>query len=211
MASVQIQKQTIVKFVRDERINDKIKTISDLPYIKLHGCITVINDEKIPLILTIDHYVTHKKNRIRLFERLNDLAKQHSFLFVGHSLEDSDIREILLNIGSDMTVRMRSYIVAPDVKPAMERFWGTKKITTINCRFSEFMEELERKIDVTSIPDGKTKNIKENAEHPIFKRLLSSQNKPSEILINFISNDATFPDKTFCKLNPSRQKTFIKV
>lgn len=203
-------KQTCVKFVRDERINDKIKTVSDLPFIKLHGCITVINDEKLPLILTIDQYVTHKKNRTRLFERINDLARQHSFLFIGHSLEDSDIREILLNLGSDLTSRMRSYIVAPDVKPAMERFWGTKKITTLNCKFSEFMEELEKKIDVTSIPDGNSMNINENTGHPLLKKVFSSQNKPSEILINFISNDILYPDKDFMQVEPLSANEFYK-
>jgi hypothetical protein len=186
-------KQTLVKFIKDERINDKIKTINDLPYIKLHGCITVINDGKLPLILTIDQYVTHKKNRLRLFERVNDLAKQHTFIFAGHSLEDSDIREVLLNLGDDLTARMRSYIIAPDVKPAMERFWGTKKITTLNCKFSEFIEELTGKIDMNSIPDGISMNINQNIDHPIIKKLFESSNKPSEILINFLSNNVIYP------------------
>lgn len=186
-------KQTLVKFIRDERINDKIKTTNDLPFIKLHGCITVINDDKLPLILTIDQYVTHKKNRLRLFERVNDLAKQHTFIFAGHSLEDSDIREVLLNLGNDLTSRMRSYIIAPDVKPAMERFWGTKKITTLNCKLSEFIEELTSKIDINSIPDGISMNINENIDHPIIKRLFNSSNKPSDILINFLSNDIIYP------------------
>lgn len=185
-------KQTLVKFIRDERINNKIQTVNDLPFIKLHGCISTINDAELPLILTIDQYVTHKKNRTRLFNRVNDLAKQHTFVFVGHSLEDSDIREILLNLGNDLSARMRSYIVAPDVNPAMERLWGTKKITTLNCKFSEFIEKLDEIIDVDSIPDGNSINVLNN-DNPILQRLFSSPNKPSEILINFISNDVIYP------------------
>lgn len=186
-------KQTLVKFIKDGRINDKIKTINDLPFIKLHGCITEINNKNLPLILTIDQYVTHKKNRTRLFERVNELAKQHSFIFIGHSLEDSDIREILLNLDSDLTLRMRSFIVAPNVKPATERFWGTKKITVFNCKFSEFIEVLETHIDTDSIPDGISKNISSNSDHPLLKTIFGSSNKPSEILLNFITNDVIFP------------------
>ena len=189
----ELPKQTLVKFIRDERINNKLQTINDLPLIKLHGCITVINDSNLPLILTIDQYVTHKKNRTRLFKRVNDLARQHTFVFVGHSLEDSDIREILLNLGDDLSARMRSYIVAPDVKPAMERFWGGKKITTLNFKFSEFIERLVEIIDIHSIPDGNSMNIQANIDHPILKKIFSNPNKPSELLINFISNDVIYP------------------
>lgn len=203
-------KQTLVKFIRDERINDKIKTTNDLPYIKLHGCITEINDEKLPLILTIDQYVTHKKNRTRLFERVNDLAKQHTFIFAGHSLEDSDIREILLNLGDDLTARMRSYIIAPNVKPAMERLWGTKKITTINCKFSEFIDEIAGRIDVNSIPDGISMNISENNSHPIIKRLFESLNKPSELLINFLSNDVIYPSNSTIDIDSISPSNFYK-
>lgn len=186
-------KQTLVKFIRDERINSKIQTINDLPFIKLHGCITLINDSELPLILTIDQYVTHKENRTRLFSRVNDLAKEHTFIFVGHSLEDSDIREILLNLGNDLTTRMRSYIVAPDVNPAIERLWATKKITTLKCKFSDFIEKLNEIIDVNSIPDGNSINILNNSGHPILQKILSGSNKPSDMLINFISNDIIYP------------------
>ncbi len=203
-------KQTLVKFIKDERINDKIKTTNDLPFIKLHGCITVINDDKLPLILTIDQYVTHKKNRTRLFERVNDLARQHSFVFIGHSLEDSDIREILLNLSDDLTTRMRSYIVAPNVKPAMERFLGTKKITTFNCKFSEFIDELINKVDINSIPDGVSMNIKENIDHPIFKIIFASSNKPSEILINFLSNDVIYPYSGVVQKDPISAREFYR-
>lgn len=204
------QKQTLVKFVRDERINDKLKTINDLPFIKLHGCITIINDSKLPLILTTDQYVTHKKNRTRLFERINDLARQYTFLFVGHSLEDSDIREVLLNLGNDLTARMRSYIVTPDVKPALERYWGTKKITTLSCRFSEFMDVLEKKIDINSIQDGNSINIQANSGHPVLQRLFKSSSKPSEILINFISNDIIYPKKSHLQCLPILASEFYK-
>lgn len=203
-------KQTCVKFIRDERISDKMQTINDLPLIKLHGCITTINDPDLPLILTTDQYVTHKKNRVRLFERINDLAKQHTFLFVGHSLEDSDIREILLNLGNDLTARIRSYIVAPDVVPALERFWGTKKISTINCTFADFINDLVMKIDINSIPNSIETIIGSNASHPIIHKVLSSSNKPSDILLNFLSNDVTYPKQSNITLDSISPNEFYK-
>ena len=44
------------------------KTVNTVPYYKLHGCISYINDEDLPLILSTDQYITHiKRSCKRLF------------------------------------------------------------------------------------------------------------------------------------------------
>lgn len=63
--------QDLVVFKKNtERVEDKLKTINSVLYLKLHGCITDINDTDLPLILSTDQYITHRKKRFLLFERL---------------------------------------------------------------------------------------------------------------------------------------------
>src|ERR1051326_9071025 len=90
--------QLAVPFRRDgERIEPRLRN-GDAILLKLHGCISTIDDDHFQLILTPDQYVTHRKGRERLFNRLRDLAREYPFLFVGHSLEDPDLRAILLEL-----------------------------------------------------------------------------------------------------------------
>jgi len=57
-----------------EKMASKFTSKRNVLYMKLHGCITDIGDDKLPLILTPDQYLTHKKGRSRLFERLKEHA-----------------------------------------------------------------------------------------------------------------------------------------
>ncbi|MWB95184.1 hypothetical protein GON26_12505 [Flavobacterium sp. GA093] len=188
-SKVQKKQQILVKFMRDERINDKLKSVNDLLFIKLHGCITEINNPQLPLILTTDQYVTHKKNRERLFERVVELARNHTLLFIGHSLEDSDIREVLLKLDTDLTNRMRSYIIAPNVKSAIERMLSTKKITALNYTFSGFIEELTNNINLDDLDKELDKRLELDLSNSILNKISLNDNKPSESLVNFIKND----------------------
>ena len=70
------------------------KNINPVPYYKLHGCITHINDESLPLILSTEQYIDHKLNRDRLFSKLHELALDYSILFVGYNNQDINIRTI---------------------------------------------------------------------------------------------------------------------
>lgn len=58
-----------MKIVQDgESIDTKIQTPNDLLYMKLHGCINEAYNDKIPFILTVDQYITHKRHRKDYFQ-----------------------------------------------------------------------------------------------------------------------------------------------
>jgi hypothetical protein len=61
-----------------------------------------IDDSTIPLILTPDQYVTHKRNRDRLFNRLDEHGHQYTIVFVGYSLDDLDLRQALLSLSETL-------------------------------------------------------------------------------------------------------------
>ena len=185
--------QTLAKFIEDgQSIDRAIQSPKDLPYFKLHGCINEANNANIPFILTIDQYVTHKLHRERLFSKVLDLAGNYPILFVGHSLEDPDIRAILLSLDKEIANRERSYIIIPSAKEAQKRFWEGKKISVIESTFSNFMKELEKqlgnidfsipKIDIEAL---KSKNV-------FFNIIDISEKKPSDDLISYLENDLDF-------------------
>ena len=62
---------TVIRNTKDFMI---FKEENSLPYYKLHGCLSYINDEELPLILTPDQYITHQKNRDRLFYKFFEEA-----------------------------------------------------------------------------------------------------------------------------------------
>ncbi len=116
--------QKLVVFKKNgERIESKLKDYKSLIYLKLHGCINDISDVNCPLILTPDQYITHRKGRNRLFERLTTKAYEYPIIFVGYSMKDIDIRTILLEISEIKDAIPRSYIVAPDISSAEMRMW----------------------------------------------------------------------------------------
>jgi len=88
--------QNLIPVIRNTRVQDINKTEKSLPYFKLHGCVSHTSDKDLPLILTPEQYITHLKNRDRLFNKLLELAYDYTFLFVGFSFADQDIRSILL-------------------------------------------------------------------------------------------------------------------
>lgn len=159
------KRQTLVKIVQDgESIDTKIQTPNDLLYMKLHGCINEAYNDKIPFILTVDQYITHKRHRERLFSKLLDLAGNYPILFIGHSLEDPDIRSILLELNKEIENRERSYIVIPEAKEAQKRLWQSKKITIIEATFANFMQKLQEEVkeDMLHCWETKKKILKKN-------------------------------------------------
>lgn len=186
--------QKLAKFIKNgERVRDKIKSTNDLPLYKIHGCISDINDIDTPLILTPDQYITHKKNRDRLFNRIQELAYEYTFLFVGFSFADYDIRTILLELNKLKESRPRSYMVGPNIKEEETRMWESKKISSIKSTFSDFIEQLEKEISSVKVKLALAKPI-ENDIHPIFNKTSINLNdlRPSDSLLNFLNYDVQY-------------------
>ena len=145
MAGKCLQELTI--FLKDgDRIEAKLRSPGNVPYFKLHGCLTQTNDISIPLILTPDQYITHRRNRERLFSKLYNFAVEYPILFIGQSLSDLDIRTILNDLDTVADSKPRSYLVLPNITPIEARLWESKKITPIACTFQEFIEQLDQSI-----------------------------------------------------------------
>ena len=130
-----------------DRMDDALRGGRKVALLKLHGCVTRTRDPDLPLILTPDQYITHKQNRDRLFGTMLEWGYENTFVFVGHSLQDFDLRQILLELTSTASSRPRYYLVSPTVTQEEERLWDTKRISVIRATFNGFMQELDAAIE----------------------------------------------------------------
>lgn len=179
--------QELVPFLKNtDRVDRKLRTENTVPYLKLHGCISRFSDTTIPLILTIDQYVTHRLNRNKLFERLRDYGADYPVVFVGHRLEDADLRQVLLELSQETQSRPRYYLVTPNPSERQVTFWETKKISTIKGTLKKFLETLDQELDKTlravSLPER---------DHEIAKRFITHNHLSNETL-SVLKIDATY-------------------
>jgi uncharacterized protein YqgV (UPF0045/DUF77 family) len=200
--------QNLVPFIKDgERIEDKMNGENSLIYLKLHGCLTNINDDSTPLILSPDQYVTHKTNRTRLFERFRDLSFEQPILFVGYGLADHDIRATLGHLESLGEGRPMSYMVGPNINDVESRVWGRKKITTIKTTFENFLNVIDKNTD---------KELRKLAglyqldpSLPIKQKFTNTNYSPTQSLQTFLDHEFTYIHENI-KDEPTNPKDFYK-
>ncbi|MCI0565457.1 MAG: SIR2 family protein, partial [Nitrososphaera sp.] len=191
--------QELVPFLSDEdAVEEKLNIPDSVAYLKLHGCITRVDDPELPLILTPDQYVTHKNKRKFLFKRLGDWGINHPLIFVGHRLRDPDIRQLLLELGSS-TVRPMYYIVMPEISTAEERLWASKRVTPIRVSFEDFLTTLDSSLNKAL---RRIRTRSEDEDHPIYARRSISSRLLSYATRQFLESDVLF-------LNPSMQAAEI--
>ena len=154
--------------------NDRVETRMEakknpLPIIKLHGCVTRTNDTKLPLILTPDQYITHQQNRDMLYERIKTLGYEFPIVFIGHGLQDSDLRQLLLKLSELGDGRPRYYMVAPNIQEEVKKMWANRDIISLDATFAEFLEAIDQ-----SIPKNNRVLMQHlTIEHPIERKIKS--------------------------------------
>ncbi len=136
-----------VAFVENgDSVDDKLQTADNVMLLKLHGCITRTRNPKCPLILATDQYITHREGRSRIFAHLKEWSYERTFIFIGHSLQDSDIRQIILEMREEGVDR-RHYIVDPNMDAVRLRYWEGRKITCMRFTFLSFLQTLDELLD----------------------------------------------------------------
>jgi len=158
--------QDLVPFISDaQMVDDLLRTTRSVPYIKLHGCITSTSDERAPLILTPEQYITHESGRRRLFMRFEEAAREHPIVYVGYSLSDIDLLQILHRLQVLGDLLPRSFIVAPNISEPDKRYWDTRRISPLPGTLQEFLAALDSQVE----PCFRAIATLSKAGHPILK------------------------------------------
>ena len=136
--------QNPVPFIENgDQVIESLRNPKSVMFLKLHGCITRITNEDCPLILTKDQYITYRKGRDRIFQHLHEWAYEHTIVFIGHSMQDTDLREVIFELDQKLPSRPRYFLVGPNRSEIEKRFWETKKVTVIDGVFLDFLTTLD--------------------------------------------------------------------
>ncbi|HDM8047429.1 SIR2 family protein [Vibrio fluvialis] len=183
--SIDNAKQELVPIHRDsDRMDSLIKDpTKQLAYTKLHGCINRISEQDLPLILTTDQYVTHKDGRASLFKRIIEQGTGKPILFIGHSLSDTDIREVMHEISNITSSRPRYWAVMYDFREQQRSFWESKRITLIKGTFEEFINELDKSTSNFEVDFNRRKTV-----HPIESKFTSNDHNLTEEALRTLDN-----------------------
>ncbi len=182
--------QHLVPFIENgELIDAYTRDPLNVLLLKLHGCITRTSNANCPLILTVDQYIDHRAGRSRLFDQLTDWGYEHVFVFIGHSLQDPDIRQILKDLTNTTATRARFFCVVPDADPIENRALELQRITVITSTFAEFMEALDSRISATF---RQVSIIPPMSELPIAVEFKDKTALPSKNLAQFLTVDADY-------------------
>lgn len=188
--------QRPVSFIENgDKVEDKLRDSKCMPLLKLHGCVTRISNNNCPLILSTDQYIQYKKGRDRIFDHLKNWGYERIIVFIGHSLQDPDLRAILLELTQIVEYRQRYYTVTPKVDDISKRFWETKKITTLEGTFSDFMSTIDKKNP--SPFRGVLLQYKHGEgilkyKHPIYERFKSNEYLLSKSCLQFLEVDVDY-------------------
>lgn len=102
--------------------------------IKLDGSTSVPGS----LVLTADDAAYSRSARRRLWTSLSRLMKTHSVVVVGHSLRDSNTRELLRS----RERRVPGYVVAPDIGSFDELRYHARGLQSVKSDAESFLEKL---------------------------------------------------------------------
>lgn len=162
--------QTITPRIENgDKVLETQQDPNNIIFLKLHGCITRIQNVDCPLVLTRDQYSNYLQGRDRVFSNLKEWAYEHTLVFVGHGGSDPDLNQTIFDLEIPDIARPRHYMVKPSSHEVEKRYWlQEKKVHLLDGTFLDFMEELKRSID----PNFLRLNLRRNKQHSVADRFV---------------------------------------
>jgi Flp pilus assembly protein TadD len=189
-----------------DHVDSALRDPRSVMLLKLHGCITRTSNRSCPLILTTDQYIEHRDGRSRIFDHLKNWAHEHPIVFVGHSLQDPDLRAILLELAQLKEARPRYFAIAPAYDDIEVRFWESKRITPLRGTFAEFMSALHMSIPS---PFRGLAHATSSPSLPICKRFKVAGAPLSQACLQFLQTDIDYV-KGIATKDPVAPSAFYK-
>lgn len=132
-----------------------------VPYLKVHGCLSRINDPELPLILSSHDYHKFRKNRTSIFSTLKEMAINHPIIFCGYSIADENIRDLIFDVSEPTLLRPKYLLVDPSLEAHDIDYWTGNRFECFPLTFGEFMSFLKtevhpQKIELSTLynPEG---------------------------------------------------------
>ncbi|MEM1114484.1 MAG: SIR2 family protein, partial [Pseudomonadota bacterium] len=117
-----------------------------LPLLKIHGCVTAIRDQSLPLILASEEYAMYRENRQYLFQTIGEWGRTYPIVFVGYDISDPHIFQLLFRLSDDSISRPRFALVRPNIEQVEVNYWESKRVDVFSLTFEQFLTLAERSI-----------------------------------------------------------------
>lgn len=176
--------QSIAPIISDD--DDFRSAISDrsvVPLLKLHGCVTRVNDAQLPLILSSSEYARFRTRRTRLFGYLKDWCFDYPIVFCGYSIADENVRDILFDVFDQSVSHKRFVLWNPDVIQAEVALWGERKVDAVPGTFDQLMTYLGSEISDAKL----TLAGLEKRTFGALSKHIAGQAAPTEHLLDYLS------------------------
>lgn len=178
--------QKLKKIISDkDNIQEVIINNENVPFLKLHGCISRLNDPDLPLILSSYDYYKYKINRSSLFKILKEWAYSHTLVFCGYSISDENIRDLIFDVSEIKNQRPRYILVDPGLEEQDMTYWRSNRFDCVPLTFDRFMNLLNEEIPNSNIILSNAISTRSSS----ITKLIPSHDKPSDKLITYINEE----------------------
>jgi len=123
--------------------------------LKLHGAVDRLSEPETrrdSFVITEDHYIDYLtrsdiSNLVPV--TLSEKLRSSSFLFLGYSLRDWNLRVILYRIWLEQQQKedYRSWAIQMDPEELETRFWDERDVTILNARLEDYIAEMTRRVE----------------------------------------------------------------
>lgn len=188
--------QTIEKILCD---NDSLqKAYSEektLPLIKIHGCISRLNDSNLPMIISRSDYRYHMENRSGLFQSLKESLSSDIVIFYGYGLNDQNIIGLLSDLDRENKSRARHIWLDPYMADLQKQYWEGKNLDCNKVTLFDFLNNIIGKKTKFQSVVSVLKN------DSCISKLIPSHDRPNDILEEYLKFQLIYT-----KLNEDRQR-----
>jgi hypothetical protein len=125
--------------------------------LKIHGAIDRTDEERDSFVITEDHYIDYlTKTDLRSVPvMLAKTLRTTSFLFLGYSLSDWNMRAFMHRIWEQRNVARKSWSIQWDASDLEKTFWANREVEIQNTSLMTYIANLEKavsKLPVASAP-----------------------------------------------------------
>lgn len=144
--------QTLHRIISDKDDFDAcLRDTQAVPYLKLHGCLSRLNDSDVPLILSSYDYYRFEQNRKTLVKTLREWGVSHPIVFCGYGIADENVKEILYDLSDKRLQRPKYAVIDPFLEPEDIDYWKTQRFDCVKLSFAEFMAGLSELVSTEQV------------------------------------------------------------
>lgn len=126
----------------DDPINSFIIEPNVIPLLKLHGCISRINDKSLPLVISRASYRHVLENRSALFQMLMEDLSSNVVIFYGYGLDDLNIIGLIEDLDRNGSNRPRHIWLDPYMSDLKKEYWSSNNMDCRQQTLTQFLEEI---------------------------------------------------------------------